>query len=59
MLCMFLRLLLGLLEHVAHAGGTHTGQRAANEPTDICKLAALRVPEWEVMHDDGVRATLE
>ena len=24
-----------------------------------CKLAAVRVPEWEVMHDDGGRAKLE
>jgi hypothetical protein len=39
--------------------GARAGQRAANEPLAVCKLAAVRVPEWEVMHDDGERAVLE
>lgn len=33
--------------------GARAGQRAANESLALCKLAAVRVPEWEVAHDDG------
>jgi hypothetical protein len=39
--------------------GARAGQRAANESEAVCKLAAVRVPEWEVVHDDGERALLE
>jgi hypothetical protein len=39
--------------------GARAGQRAANESEAVCKLAAVRVPEWEVVHDDGERAFLE
>ncbi|MGI9290065.1 MAG: metallophosphoesterase [Gammaproteobacteria bacterium] len=35
--------------------GARPTQRAANQPLTICKLAAVRVPEWEVVHDDGER----
>ena len=38
--------------------GARAGQRAANEPEAVCKLSAVRVPEWEVMHDDGEQARL-
>lgn len=33
--------------------GGRYAQRADGEPTAYCSLAALRVPEWEVVHDDG------
>ncbi|MGI9343034.1 MAG: metallophosphoesterase [Gammaproteobacteria bacterium] len=33
-------------------GGRHA-QRAGGEPIAHCSLAALRVPEWQVVHDDG------
>lgn len=39
--------------------GARAGQRAANQPLTVCKLAAVRVPEWEVMHDDGDSFILE
>ncbi|MFQ5634758.1 MAG: metallophosphoesterase [Gammaproteobacteria bacterium] len=33
--------------------GGRYAQRAGDQPTHYCSLAALRVPEWQVMHDDG------
>jgi Calcineurin-like phosphoesterase len=33
-------------------GGRHA-QRAANEPLHMCRLAAVRVPEWQVVYDQG------
>jgi len=33
--------------------GGRYAQRAGDEPTSHCSLAALRVPEWQVVHDDG------
>ena len=33
--------------------GGRYAQRAGDEPTHYCSLAAVRVPEWQVMHDDG------
>lgn len=33
--------------------GGRYAQRADNEPTHYCSLAAVRVPEWQVLHDDG------
>lgn len=39
--------------------GARAEQRAQGQDEFACKLAALRVPEWEVMHDDGQRAVLE
>jgi hypothetical protein len=35
--------------------GARPSQRAANQPLYICKLSAVRVPEWVVVHDDGER----
>lgn len=34
-------------------GGRPAERRSGAVPPYLCKLAALRVPEWEVMHDDG------
>ena len=28
-------------------------QREAGKPLEHCSLAAVRVPEWKVVHDDG------
>jgi hypothetical protein len=39
--------------------GARAEQRAQGQDEFACKLAALRTPEWEVVHDDGVRAPLE
>jgi len=39
--------------------GGRYAQRAADEPEYLCSLAAVRVPEWEVMHDNGERQVLE
>jgi len=39
--------------------GARAEQRAQGQDEYSCKLAALRVPEWEVVHDDGERAKLE
>jgi len=33
--------------------GGRYAQRKENEPAHLCSLAAVRVPEWEVMHDSG------
>lgn len=33
--------------------------RATDEDARLCRLAALRVPEWQVMHDDGECAQLD
>ena len=33
-------------------GGRHA-QRAANKPHHMCRLAAIRVPEWQVVYDHG------
>ena len=33
--------------------GGRYAQRAEKEPEHLCSLAAVRVPEWEVMHDRG------
>ena len=33
--------------------GGRYAQRADGEPTHYCSLAAVRVPEWQVVHDDG------
>lgn len=33
--------------------GGRYAQRAGGESTGVCSLAALRVPEWRVVHDDG------
>ncbi len=33
--------------------GGRYAQRAGKEPEHLCSLAAVRVPEWEVMHDSG------
>jgi hypothetical protein len=38
--------------------GGRYAQRAADEPEHLCSLAAVRVPEWEVLHDDGTHRTL-
>ena len=38
--------------------GGRYAQRAAAEPEYLCSLAAVRVPEWEVMHDNGEHRTL-
>ena len=39
--------------------GARAGERAAQRPVQHCKLAAVRVPEWEVVHDDGERCALQ
>jgi len=39
--------------------GARAEQRAQGKDEYACKLAALRVPEWEVVHDDGERAPIE
>ena len=39
--------------------GARAEQRALGQDEYACKLAALRVPEWQVVHDDGERALLE
>ena len=39
--------------------GARASQRAAGESLAVCKLAAVRVPEWQVMHDDGECVGLE
>lgn len=33
--------------------GGRYAQRAANESTHMCRLAALRIPEWQVVYDHG------
>jgi hypothetical protein len=33
--------------------GGRYAQRAAAEPEHLCSLAAVRVPEWQVLHDNG------
>ncbi|MEM6484422.1 MAG: metallophosphoesterase [Pseudomonadota bacterium] len=33
--------------------GGRAEQRHAGQPESHCQLAALRVPEWQVVHDDG------
>jgi hypothetical protein len=33
--------------------GGRAEQRFNGEATELCQLAALRVPEWQVVHDDG------
>ncbi len=33
--------------------GGRYAQRAGGESIGVCSLAALRVPEWQVVHDDG------
>lgn len=33
--------------------GGRYAQRAGREPTRYCSLAAVQVPEWRVVHDDG------
>lgn len=33
--------------------GGRYAQRAGDQPTHYCSLAAVRVPEWQVVHDDG------
>ncbi len=33
--------------------GGRYAQRAGGEPVSHCSLAAVRVPEWQVVHDDG------
>jgi hypothetical protein len=33
--------------------GGRYAQRAAAEPEYLCSLAAVRVPEWQVLHDNG------
>ena len=33
--------------------GGRYAQRAADQPVHLCSLAAVRVPEWQVIHDDG------
>ena len=38
--------------------GGRYAQRAAEEPEHLCSLAAVRVPEWEVMHDNGTHRKL-
>ncbi len=39
--------------------GARAEQRAQGQDEFACKLAALRVPEWQVLHDDGEHAELE
>ena len=39
------------------AGGRYV-ERAGGVPVHQCRLAALRAPEWEVMHDDGETWTI-
>ena len=39
-------------------GGRHA-QRAANEPLHMCRLAAVRVPEWQVVYDHGETQNIE
>jgi hypothetical protein len=38
--------------------GARASQRAAGKPLTLCKLAAVRVPEWVVVHDDGECAAI-
>ena len=38
--------------------GGRYAQRAGNEPEHHCSLAAVRVPEWQVMHDNGEAWTI-
>ena len=33
--------------------GGRYAQRAAAEPEHLCSLAAVRIPEWQVLHDNG------
>jgi hypothetical protein len=33
--------------------GGRYAQRAANKPLHMCRLAAVRVPEWQVVYDHG------
>ena len=33
--------------------------RARDHDERVCRLAAVRVPEWQVVHDDGERANIE
>jgi len=39
--------------------GGRYAQRAANEPLHMCRLAAVRVPEWQVMYDHGETQNIE
>jgi hypothetical protein len=38
--------------------GARAEQRASGEDELACKLAAVRFPEWEVVHDDGERGLI-
>lgn len=39
--------------------GARAEQRASGADVQACKLAALRVPEWQIVHDDGRRVQLQ
>lgn len=39
--------------------GGRYAQRTANEPLHMCRLAAVRVPEWQVMYDHGELQAIE
>ncbi|HJP39462.1 MAG: metallophosphoesterase [Gammaproteobacteria bacterium] len=39
--------------------GGRYAQRAADEPFHMCRLAAVRVPEWQVMFDHGESLNIE
>jgi hypothetical protein len=39
--------------------GGRYAQRKAGEPEHLCSLAAVRVPEWQVIHDDGTIRNIE
>lgn len=39
--------------------GGRYAQRAANEPFHMCRLSALRVPEWQVVYDHGEKNNIE
>lgn len=39
--------------------GGRYAQRAANEPFHMCRLSAVRVPEWQVIYDHGEKRNIE
>ncbi len=39
--------------------GGRYAQRAANEPFHMCRLAAVRVPEWQVVYDHGETQSID
>ena len=39
--------------------GGRYAQRNANEPLHMCRLAAVRVPEWQVVYDHGEKQNID